>query len=665
MISRVKLKNWKSHLDSEFKFSPGINALLGINGAGKSSVMDAISFALFGTFPSHSSRKIGLDSLIMQRPQKKSESHVEIDINMNGKTYSIKRAIKSGKGTSHAEIRENGRLLDVNPSSVTSYVESLLNIDYSLFSRAVYSEQNNIDYFLTIPKGKRMQHIDGMLRLDKFDKVREISVSMRNSMENRRQDTMKILEKMGSDESEAKVQELSGEIGELILEEGRLQINIDNTWSELSSIRNKVKSAETIKDSLSRLKTDLEVVKSGIRGTEENLRKKPDINLDETKAELENLGSKIDGLKNKLSVLEEEISRHRDSIASKNTEIRLISRETNDLSRLESECPVCKNKVTDEHKREIISKNQEREKLLREEVGTAISKIEEIKQALFVEKESLEILSEEKRSLRSKLDEFERYNGLETKLSDYNQKKTDLEFEMAGIEKEFSQEDFVTLWKELERLVAEEREFRTKLQGLKEIKQSKELLLEEYTRSANIVKGYRKSIEKYTKGIFLMDEFVKVLKLTQDQLREEFLANVNQIMRELWKALYPYRDFTEIRLGIDGDYTLQLRSMDDWIPVDGVASGGERSLACLVLRIAFSFAFIPNLKWLILDEPTHNLDSSSIESFSKLLKNGLEDLVKQIFLITHEDRIIENIDGCLYKLERDKRNNGATTISAF
>ena len=43
MISKVGLKNWKSHLESEFKFGQGVNALVGINGAGKSSVLDSIS----------------------------------------------------------------------------------------------------------------------------------------------------------------------------------------------------------------------------------------------------------------------------------------------------------------------------------------------------------------------------------------------------------------------------------------------------------------------------------------------------------------------------------------------------------------------------------------------------------------------------------------------
>ena len=54
----------------------------------------------------------------------------------------------------------------------------------------------------------------------------------------------------------------------------------------------------------------------------------------------------------------------------------------------------------------------------------------------------------------------------------------------------------------------------------------------------------------------------------------------------IWNELYPYGDFSGVRLTIDKDYVLQLKGSDGWISVEGVASGGERSLACLALRIA-------------------------------------------------------------------------------
>ena len=47
-ILSVHLNNTKSHHDSLFTFSSGINVLCGANGAGKSTVFEAIGYALFG-----------------------------------------------------------------------------------------------------------------------------------------------------------------------------------------------------------------------------------------------------------------------------------------------------------------------------------------------------------------------------------------------------------------------------------------------------------------------------------------------------------------------------------------------------------------------------------------------------------------------------------------
>jgi DNA repair exonuclease SbcCD ATPase subunit len=132
-------------------------------------------------------------------------------------------------------------------------------------------------------------------------------------------------------------------------------------------------------------------------------------------------------------------------------------------------------------------------------------------------------------------------------------------------------------------------------------------------------------------------------------------------MNEVWDELYPYGDFFKIRMLVEKDYVLQLKGTKDWLNVD-LVSGGERSLACLALRIAFSLAFTPNLRWLILDEPTHNLDRNAIEHFGSVLKDRMGNIIDQVFLITHEERLSDYITGSTYRLERDKEADGVTKL---
>ncbi|RZN66985.1 MAG: hypothetical protein EF807_07995, partial [Candidatus Methanolliviera hydrocarbonicum] len=47
IIDCVRLKNFKSHINSDIKLGTGVSLILGENGVGKSSILEAISFAFF------------------------------------------------------------------------------------------------------------------------------------------------------------------------------------------------------------------------------------------------------------------------------------------------------------------------------------------------------------------------------------------------------------------------------------------------------------------------------------------------------------------------------------------------------------------------------------------------------------------------------------------
>ena len=93
MITRLKLSNWRSHHESEFKFAKGVNVLIGIMGSGKSSVMDALCYALFGTFPTLQQRKLKLDDILRDKPNQATSASVELDFVKDGAVYTVYREI--------------------------------------------------------------------------------------------------------------------------------------------------------------------------------------------------------------------------------------------------------------------------------------------------------------------------------------------------------------------------------------------------------------------------------------------------------------------------------------------------------------------------------------------------------------------------------------------
>ena len=188
MIEEIKLENWKTHKDSLMKFKKGTNLIVGIMGSGKSSVLDGISFGLFGTFPAMERKRVKLENIISYG---ESEAKLELKFNWSDEKYKIIRKIvkTKKKATTDAELYKDERIIEKGSNAVRKRIEEILGIEYELFTRAIYSEQNNIDYFLNLDPRKRKTEMDSLLGLDKFEKARSNIVSVINRIKaSRKQD---------------------------------------------------------------------------------------------------------------------------------------------------------------------------------------------------------------------------------------------------------------------------------------------------------------------------------------------------------------------------------------------------------------------------------------------------------------------------------------------
>jgi DNA repair exonuclease SbcCD ATPase subunit len=263
--------------------------------------------------------------------------------------------------------------------------------------------------------------------------------------------------------------------------------------------------------------------------------------------------------------------------------------------------------------------------------------------------------------LYSRIPEIE---NKKTRLTYLNSRLEDVRMKVTEINKQLEGQDVEKLRKEFTETVRKKSELEERLKSLNQMFKEKESRKNEEQEKIKMTETQKSEVVKLEKIIKDLKIFEKALEETQVQLRTEFIEAVNFTMSQIWTNLYPYEDFNSIGLNIEGgDYVLQLKDrMGRWINADGVASGGERSIAALALRIAFSLVLAPQLKWLVLDEPTHNLDSRAIEDLTETLKTRIGNFIDQVFLITHEERLEEAVTGHIYRLEREKEKDGATKV---
>ena len=144
-----------------------ITAIKGNNGVGKSSILDAIYFALYGK----SFRGVKLQNMVNSKAKK--GCMIELTLDISGKEYIIKR----GLAPNIFEIYINGTLKDISADVKTyqkNFITDILKIDEKTFRQLVVIGSSSYIPFLELSTGDRRVVIEQILRLDIFAKMNAI-----------------------------------------------------------------------------------------------------------------------------------------------------------------------------------------------------------------------------------------------------------------------------------------------------------------------------------------------------------------------------------------------------------------------------------------------------------------------------------------------------------
>ena len=146
-------------------------ALVGPTGSGKSTIIDAITFALYGTVARYENNRLVAPVI----NQTSNEARVALEFELDGQvltaTRIVRRTPSGGATTREARLERGGNVLAGDATSMSQEVEGLLGLDVERFNRTVVLPQGKFATFLHDKPGDRQSTLVRLLGMELYRRI--------------------------------------------------------------------------------------------------------------------------------------------------------------------------------------------------------------------------------------------------------------------------------------------------------------------------------------------------------------------------------------------------------------------------------------------------------------------------------------------------------------
>ena len=186
IVDRVEIKNFLSYGNkwTEIDFQSGINVVLGnnkdmdrSNGAGKTSFLEAIPYALFG----QTNKGVALSKIVNWKNGKKCE--VRLHFHKNGVPYIVHRGHKPGILTLFQEGVEVPKLADKRMFQ-QELENDLSGMDFRAAQALLFQNANNMVSMFNTPKAEKRKFIDNFFNLVIYSQALDVTNAKLRNLEN-------------------------------------------------------------------------------------------------------------------------------------------------------------------------------------------------------------------------------------------------------------------------------------------------------------------------------------------------------------------------------------------------------------------------------------------------------------------------------------------------
>jgi exonuclease SbcC len=671
ILKSLKLENIRSYTDQAIKFPLGTTLFEGDIGSGKSTILMAIEFALFGL----GSEKGG--GLLRTGVKKGS---VTLTFEVEGEEYEIYRCLeRKGKSVHQSECHLKTKEGDL-PLSASEIKEKILEVlkfneppdpkaQSVIYRYAVFTPQEEMKAILWMRPDARLQTLRKAFRIEDYRIAMENSSVLAKSIKEKSIELTSHASDLEDkrETHKTKVVEIGdckGHLTSLTKSEGELE-------GKLAKLKEEVDEHQKRKDALGKAVGEIPLLTKQIEeknGEITELQDEAKQLSKEIEEELQPDIDKLNEIKKPTTKTEKELKEELEELRDREKELRKvetsIDTKITDYESVEKNkvCPTCDRPADPKEFEEKIKQKMKEKEKASEEVSNCGKRIKEIEklQDLLREyekaQERLQVLNEK---VKRHNERIEKASTKAKTLKAYVEEASKKLEKAKGEVEEFNQ-----VSERIEKLSKERDGVQSELKTIgEEISKTRETLrllkkeVDELGIEIETKEKERKLAEKLKEyNIWLEEFFVPTLDTIEKHVMLSIKEEFNQHFQKWWNLLVedPGKESR-----IDEDFT-PFVEQDGYEQDIYYLSGGEKTSLALAYRLALnsivkkvSTGIKSNL--LILDEPT---DGFSKEQLFKIREILDEIQCPQIIIVSHEKELESFADQVL----RVEKKQGASEI---
>lgn len=171
-LSSLRLQNFRQHVATQIRFESGITGIIGPNGSGKTSILEAIAFALYSV------GRTTREHMLSQHPVGRPHMRIELEFELGRHHYRVIR------GRTSAELYLDGDPIPIatSPSAVTERLQRIMGMSKDEFFKTYFTGQKELAAMAAMASTERGRFLSKVLGYEKLRSAQDLVAARKTSL---------------------------------------------------------------------------------------------------------------------------------------------------------------------------------------------------------------------------------------------------------------------------------------------------------------------------------------------------------------------------------------------------------------------------------------------------------------------------------------------------